>query len=130
MAQHLSLRQRRSARFSGELSRLAPRRLPRPAPVPEQIAPAPGLVTTADGLTLALRLHRQRQHLTLQALAQAAGLSKSVLARAEVGASVLSVQDLARLARVLQVPPWELVQFADWPGIARPWQAHHTAQEP
>jgi transcriptional regulator with XRE-family HTH domain len=65
-------------------------------------------------LTIHVRTIRDRRNLSLIAVAQATGLAKSTLAMAEVGAMDFHLEDIARLARVLDANPWELVSFVGY----------------
>lgn len=66
-------------------------------------------------LTVHVRTIREQRGRSLVDVAQVVGLSRSELARAEVGASDFHVQDLARLARVLETNPWHLITFVGYP---------------
>ena len=52
----------------------------RPPLPPVQIAPAPGIVITADDITVALRHYRLKRRWTLRELAAAAGCTRSWIA--------------------------------------------------
>jgi len=58
-----------------------------------------------------VREMREQCGLTLRRVAQESGIPRASLALQEVGASEVSVQDLARLARCLRVNPWHLVTY-------------------
>ena len=78
-------------------------------------------------LTVHVRTIREHRQLALVAVAQRVGLSRSELARAEVGATDFHMQDIARLARILDANPWELVTFVGY-GLPCGCCCHHTGK--
>jgi transcriptional regulator with XRE-family HTH domain len=62
-----------------------------------------------------VRRLRRALGLSLVAVATASDMSKSHLAEAEVGDAEFRVSELARLARVLRVAPWDLLTFREFP---------------
>jgi transcriptional regulator with XRE-family HTH domain len=65
-------------------------------------------------LTVHVRTRREAQKLRLIDVATRVGFSRSKLARIELGTTDLAVQDLALLARTLEVNPWDLVTFVGY----------------
>lgn len=65
-------------------------------------------------LTVHVRTIREQRGRSLLTVGAAVGLSRSKLAKAEVGVSDFYMQDIARLARVLEVNPWELITFVGY----------------
>ena len=68
-----------------------------------------------DEIILHLRAVRQARRLSVRTVADAVGMSKTMLAAVETGQAQLTLERLRRLADYFQMPPWDLVTFPAWP---------------
>jgi transcriptional regulator with XRE-family HTH domain len=60
-----------------------------------------------------VRTHRQNQGISLQAMAEAMGMSTSGWSRVETGTTVMVVAQLRKAARRLHLEPYEIMRVAD-----------------
>lgn len=63
-------------------------------------------------IAIQLRIERERQHLTLEALAQRAGLSRQMVSYVEQGARTPTIETLLRMTAALGVALEDLIRDA------------------